>query len=80
MTDKIVYTVTENGVDGRAPTTVMFASFDEQERDKWYESKANNKAWYSKSKQIVEIENELKQALAKLDGIHRLMLNIKQRD
>ena len=80
MTDSIVYIVTESGVDGRAPTNTVFASFDQEERDEWYEAKGKNKGYYNKSKRIVEIEHEFKQALAKLDGVQRLLLNVAQRD
>jgi len=79
MTDKIIYTVTESGMDGRAPTNITFASFDKEVRDLWYDGLGKNRCYYSKSRQIVDVEHETKQALAKLDGLHRLMLNIAQR-
>jgi len=79
MTDKIVYTVTESGMDGRAPTSIRFASFDKEVRDLWDDGQGKNKCYYSKARQIVDIEHETKQALAKLDGLQRLMLNIAQR-
>jgi hypothetical protein len=79
MTDKIIYLITDNGVDGRAQTSVIFASYDEQERDATYDI-SRNKAWYNKAKRIVEVERETKQALAKLDGVGRLLLDIEQKE
>jgi len=78
MTDKIAYLITEHGVDGRAAETIVFASYDEQERDGVYDA-SKNKNYYSKTKRIVEVEHETKQALAKLNGVHRMMLNLDQR-
>jgi len=78
MTDKIAYLITDHGEDGRAAETIMFASYDEQERDVTYNA-SKNKNYYSKTKRIVEIEHTTKQALAKLNGVHRLMLNLDQR-
>jgi len=78
MTDKIVYIVTDRGVHGLVYERVIFASFDEQERNAWYDANPNRN-YYSKSKRIVEIEKEINNALRKLDGIERLMLNIEQR-
>ena len=44
---KIVYTVYCNGVDGREPTKVLYAFYDETERDLVLESD-KNKNYYSK--------------------------------
>ncbi len=79
MTDRIVYLVTDSGVDGRSPASVIFASFDEQKRDAWHAAD-KNKAWHSTTKQILEIETTHKKALRKLDGIERLVLDIPQRE
>lgn len=79
MTDRIVYLVTESGMDGRGKLNVTFASFDKEERDNWLNSKGANKCYYSTAKRIIEIEHKFKQALAKLDGIDRLMLTVAQR-
>jgi len=79
MTDKIAYLVTESGMDGMGKMNITFASFDETARDAWYDAKGNNKCYYSKSKRIIEVEKEHKQAMAKLDGVQRLLLDIDQR-
>lgn len=76
--DKIVYLVTDHGIDGRDKENIMFASYDEQKANDWFEENPN-KAWYTKTKRIVEIEQDSKKALAKLDGLERLLLNIQQR-
>ena len=79
MTDKIVYLITDNGMDGRAPTSIVFASYDSQECDDTY-NRSKNKAYYGQSKKIIEIEKETRQAMVKLDGVQRLMLDIDQRE
>lgn len=66
-------------MDGRAPTSIVFASYDSQECDEIY-NRSKNKAYYSQTKQIVEVEKETKQAMAKLNGLQRLMLDIDQRE
>ncbi len=79
MSNKIVYLITDSGVDGREQTKVIYASYDEQERDKVHEA-SKNKNWHAKSMRIAEVERETKQALAKLDGISRLLLGLDQKD
>ncbi len=80
MSDKIVYTITESGVDGRGPTNVVFATWREQLRDNTLDNiSSSNRGWYSKGKHIVEIESATKQALAKLDGVQKLLLDIDQK-
>jgi len=76
--DKIVYLVTDHGMDGRDKESIIFASYNEQIASDWFEE-SPNKAWYTKTKRIVETEQDAKQALAKLDGLERLLLNIQQR-
>jgi hypothetical protein len=78
MTDKIVYLVTDHGVDGRARENIMFASFDETERDAWYDTNPNRN-YYSKTKRIIEVEKELNNTMRRLDGVARLLLDIEQR-
>lgn len=75
MTKRIAYLATDNGVDGREPTTVMYASFDEKERDALLNAD-KAKAWRSKGEQLVDVEAARKKALAKLDGIDRLVLGL----
>lgn len=75
MTKRIAYLATDNGIDGREPTKVMYASFDEKERDALLNAD-KSKAWRSKAEQIVDVEAARKKALAKLDGIDRLVLGL----
>jgi len=74
---KIVYTVYCNGVDGREPTKVLYAFYDETERDLVLESD-KNKNYYSKGEQIVDIGKTQAQALAKLDEVDRLVLSLSR--
>lgn len=74
----IVYTATDSGIDGRAPTTVLYASLSEAERDAMIEADPS-RAWRGKSEVIVDLSVVAAQALAKLDGIDRLALNLPRR-
>ena len=78
-TDKIVYTITDSGTDGRNSPKDIFASWDKDERDVEYKH-SRNKAYYSTAKRIVEVESEQKQALAKLDAVQRLLLDVEQKE
>ena len=71
MSKKIVYVATDNGVDGREQTTVMYASFGEDERNSMLAAD-KSKAWRGKSERMIARKN----ALAKLDGIDRLVLGL----
>ena len=75
---RIMYMAEDNGVDGRAPTSIVFAAFDEGERDRMV-ANAKSGAWYTKTERIVDVEQETKAALAKLDGVERLLLGLPQR-
>jgi hypothetical protein len=77
MTDKIVYLVTDSGMDGSAPAVAIFASYDEHERDIWHETD-KNKAYHSVSKRIVEVEKEEAKAIRKLDAVDKLLLDLNQ--
>ena len=72
---QIIYTATDSGIDGREPTKVLYASFSEAERDAMVEADAS-KAWRGKSEKIIDTESAIAQALAKLDGIDRLVLGL----
>ena len=75
MTKQIVYTVTDSGVDGMSKTSILYATFDEAERDKML-SVDKSKAWRSTSETIVDVETARARALRKLDGIDRLVLGL----
>lgn len=77
--DKIVYLVTDHGVDGRERESIVFASFDAEDVNIFFDSlKYPN--YYSRTKRIIDTDRELKRALTKLDGVHRLVLGIEQRE
>lgn len=79
MAKQIIYTIRDNGVDGRAPTTTVFASMNEDERDRVFDH-SKNKAYFSKGEVIADmVDGRYKSALAKLDGIDRLALGLPQR-
>lgn len=75
MTKKIVFVATDNGIDGREPTQIMYAAFSEEERDALIEED-KSKAWRSKGELIVNVDEARRKALAKLDGIDRLVLGL----
>lgn len=73
MAKKIVFLITDNGMDGRAPTSVHAAFWDETERDRAFDSD-KNKAYYNKEERIIDEDAHRMKALAKLDAIDRLCL------
>lgn len=73
---RIVYTAIDSGVDGRGQTTAVYASFNEQERDSMINADAS-KAWRAKHECIIDPAVTYRQALAKLNGIDRLVLGLK---
>ncbi len=75
MSKQIVYTITDNGVDGRDRTSTVYASFTESERDERL-SREPSKAWKEKGETIVDVGTARAQALAKLDGLDRLVLGL----
>jgi hypothetical protein len=74
---QIIYIVTDNGIDGMAPTRTLYASFDEDERDAMLDAD-KSKAWRSKAEAIIDTGIARKRALAKLDGVDRLVLGLTQ--
>ena len=73
---RIAYTITDSGCDGRAPTTIMQAFWFEQARDDFLAAD-KNKAYRGTGEMIVDPEKTRRQALAKLSGIDKLVLEIK---
>lgn len=76
MTKQIVYLATDSGVDGRSPEKVLYAAFTESARDAMIAADPS-RAWRNKGERIVDIEAALASALAKLDGVDRLVLGLK---
>ena len=73
---KIVFTVIDNGMDGRQKDSIRYASFDEEKRDKSFENN-KHKCYFRKSEEIVDIEETEKTAKQKLNAIDKLVLDIK---
>lgn len=73
---KIIYFIGESGMDGMQKEKILFASFDEQETKTQY-NQAKYKNWYRLGEKIIDVEKETKQTLAKLNGVDKLLLNIK---
>lgn len=72
---QIIYLVNDEGIDGMAPSRTLYASFDEKERDDLL-AKDKSKAWRVKAEKIIDTDTAKTQALAKLDGIDRLVLGL----
>jgi hypothetical protein len=70
---KIAYLITDSGCDGREKTTIRHAFWDEAERDTAFKND-KNKAYYSKSEIIVDVERDTKIASAKINGLDKLLL------
>jgi hypothetical protein len=78
MAKKIAYTITSSGVDGREPTKINEAFWDEKQRDTvWSQMEPNRQTYFAKSEMIVDVENAIHHATAKLNGLDRLVLEIE---
>ena len=75
MAKIIAFTVINNGIDGRSKNDIVYANDNEAMRDDWHNN-SKNKAWYRKSEQIVNVEETKKNALAKLNGIEKMILDL----
>lgn len=65
MSKQIVYLIVHHGVDGRAPRSVLFASFDKEECEKRH-NEDKNQCYNSLSKDIVDTEDFVAKAIEKL--------------
>ena len=75
MNKFIAYTIVDNDVDGRGPSRIVAAYMFEEKRDEAFEAN-KNKNYLSKGEVIVDKEKRKAEALAKLDGIDRLVLGL----
>lgn len=69
----IVYIAFDNGVDGRSPEYIHFASLDEKQRDDFVAA-SKSKNWLSKGERIYQLEQYAKTIWQQLDGVARLAL------
>ena len=75
MGKQIIYIAVDNGIDGMAKDSILYASFDESELIKLM-NKDKSKPWRTKKEVIVDVDSAKKQALRKLNGIDRLVLGL----
>lgn len=66
-----------DGVDGRGPAKVMYAYLTPEQLDRRI-ADDKNKAWRTVEKKIVNLATVKAQALAKLDGIEKMAINMMQ--
>ena len=74
---RIVFTVTESGIDGKAPTKIIFASYSEEQRDSWLASN-KNRNYFDTNEHTVDTEKAKKKAFGKLDAVDLLVLGIDE--
>lgn len=72
---KIAYCAVSYGVDGREKKSILYASFDEDELNVLH-NKDKSKNFREVEEEIVDVDEARKEALAKLDGIDRLVLGL----
>lgn len=70
---KIAYLITNNDVDGKGPTQIVSAFWDEAERDRVFEND-KNKCYNSKAEMIVNPDEHRKQVISKLNGLDLLVI------
>lgn len=75
MAKQTVFMAVSNGFDGRDEKVIEYASLDENERDNWL-SISSNKAYFTKTERIVNLETERNIVLSKLNGLERLALGV----
>ncbi len=75
MAKQIVYLVTQNGVDGREPTSQVAAFFSEGERDEFVKT-SKNRNWYSTEEKIIDVDVAYKKAVGKLNEVDKLVLGL----
>jgi len=71
---KIAYLLMD---DGEERPIISYAFWDEVERDKKHENMGVNKNFLRKDEIIVDYEKRRAEALVKLDGLDRLLLEVK---
>ena len=61
----------DNGIDGREPDNIRFASLDEKERDDFIAS-SPNKAWLRPVDKVADLHDIALRVWAKLDALEQL--------
>lgn len=75
MPKVIAYCVNDNGVDGREPTKILYATLTERNRDELLAAD-KGKDYRSTSEEIIDKAEAIQKALGKLNGIDRMVLGI----
>ena len=73
MSKVAVFQVCSEGMDGRAPSRIEFASLDEYDRDAFFKDH-KNKAYFRKVDVVLSLEVMTMQLLNKLNGNDYLIL------
>lgn len=79
MAKSILFYIVDNGIDGRAPTEIRNAFFDEEERNQFFAAlDPKVSAYLAKTEEIVDVDLRRKQVIKGLDGLELLLLGIPQ--
>jgi len=72
-----IFLIVSNGVDGRGPQAIEFASTDEADREHVFAAiKDDIKGYYSKTDRVIDLAEHKQYLLRKLDGLDTLVLNL----
>lgn len=77
MSDRIVYLATDYGVDGRDKRRIVHAAWSMEALTKKLD-KDPAKAWRNVEKEIADTDAVRKAALAKLNGLDKLVLEVDE--
>jgi hypothetical protein len=77
MAKIIAYCVVDNGEDGRAPTNILYAAMTEKKRDELL-AEDPSKNYRSTMEKVIDKDEAREKALAKLDGIDRMVLGLSR--
>lgn len=69
----IVYLIIDNGIDGRSPDNIIYASTNELERDDYYHN-SPNKNWYYRKEIIVNLDDLAIETWKRLNALEKLAL------
>ena len=72
MPKRTVYFIANYGMDGRAPRSLVFASFDREECEKRH-NKSKDKQYNGVGLQVVDVEDVVEQAIEKLTPLEYLV-------
>lgn len=71
--DKIAYVVIDNGIEGRSPDRIVFASYAKNEQIDFL-NKSANKNWYRLDKKIINENEIIENVSEKLDALEELII------